>query len=150
MKSKINISNKIEIAGVVSCLPKRKIKNSVVFNFAAIADIQDSYNNPLKTLNVNIICCANILKACVHNKVKKFILASSIYANTSQGGFYRVNKENNTKTLEALDLNKNQYFKSKKIDLKIDKVNLLELINRNDIYGKYSWSVISKIVPTDR
>tara|TARA_B100000963_G_scaffold46529_1_gene34870 strand:+ start:2479 stop:3384 length:906 start_codon:yes stop_codon:yes gene_type:complete len=68
-------------------------KNSVVFNFAAIADIQDSYNNPLKTLNVNIIGCANILHACAQNKAKKFILASSIYANTSQGGFYRVSKQ---------------------------------------------------------
>tara|TARA_X000000950_G_scaffold256767_1_gene322457 strand:+ start:63 stop:635 length:573 start_codon:yes stop_codon:yes gene_type:complete len=28
----------------------------------------------------------------VENKIKKFILASSIYANTSQGGFYRVSK----------------------------------------------------------
>lgn len=70
------------------------VKNfSIVFNFAAIADIQDSYDDPLKTLNVNILGCANILKACVKNKVKKFVLASSIYANTSQGGFYRVSKQ---------------------------------------------------------
>ena len=27
------------------------------------------------------------------NKVKKYILASSIYANSSQGGFYRVSKQ---------------------------------------------------------
>ena len=63
-----------------------------------------------------------------------------------KGGFYRINKENNQKILEALDINKNQYFPSKKIDLKIDKVNLLKLINRNDKYGKYAWSVISKII----
>ena len=62
------------------------------------------------------------------------------------GGFYRINNENNKKTLEALDLDKNQYFPSKKIDLKIDKINLLELINRNDKYGTYAWSVVSKII----
>ena len=68
-------------------------KASIVYNFAAIADIQDSYDNPLRSLNINIIGCANILQACSDNKIKKFILASSIYANTSQGGFYRVSKQ---------------------------------------------------------
>ena len=36
---------------------------------------------------------ANILKSCVLGKVKKYILASSIYADSSQGGFYRVSKQ---------------------------------------------------------
>ena len=63
-----------------------------------------------------------------------------------KGGFYRMNKSGNKKILEALDLNNNEYFPSKKIDLKIEKMNLLELINRNDKYGKYAWSVISKII----
>ncbi|MBD1150693.1 enoyl-CoA hydratase/isomerase family protein [Pelagibacterales bacterium SAG-MED29] len=63
-----------------------------------------------------------------------------------KGGFYRINKSDGKKILEALDLNKNEYFPSKKIDLQIKKINLLELINRNDKYGKYAWSVISKII----
>ena len=36
---------------------------------------------------------ANILKSCVLGNVKKYILASSIYADSSQGGFYRVSKQ---------------------------------------------------------
>ena len=83
---KVDINNQKRVINLVK-------NSSIVFNFAAIADIQDSYDDPLKTLNVNIIGCANILKACVQNKVKKFVLASSIYANTSQGGFYRVSKQ---------------------------------------------------------
>ena len=63
-----------------------------------------------------------------------------------KGGFYRINKSDGKKILEALDLSKNKYFPSKKIDLQIKKINLLELINRNDKYGKYAWSVISKII----
>ncbi len=63
-----------------------------------------------------------------------------------KGGFYRINKSDGRKILETLDLNKNEYFPSKKIDLQIKKINLLELINRNDKYGKYAWSVISKII----
>lgn len=82
---KVNINNKIKVDKIIK-------KASIVYNFAAVADIQDCYDNPLKSLNINIIGCANILQSCVENKIEKFILASSIYANTSQGGFYRVSK----------------------------------------------------------
>ena len=36
---------------------------------------------------------AFILKSCIEAKVKRYILASSIYADSSQGGFYRVSKQ---------------------------------------------------------
>ena len=68
-------------------------KIDVVYNFAAVADIQEAYDDPIKTFKINIIGSAYILKSCVANKVKKYILASSIYANSSQGGFYRVSKQ---------------------------------------------------------
>ena len=55
-------------------------------------------------------------------------------------------KVNNQKILEALDISSNNYFPAKKIDLKINKINLLDLINRKDKYGKYAWTVISKII----
>ncbi len=63
-----------------------------------------------------------------------------------KGGFYRMNKSNNQKILEAINLETSEYSPSKKIDLKIDKVNLNNLINRKDKYGEYAWSVISKII----
>ena len=63
-----------------------------------------------------------------------------------KGGFYRIKKSDGKKVLEALNLKENEYYPSKKIDLQIKKINLLELINRKDKYGKYAWSVISKII----
>ncbi len=63
-----------------------------------------------------------------------------------KGGFYRMNKENNQKILEAINLETGEYFPTKKIDLGIDTVNLNLLINRKDKYGEYAWSVISKII----
>ena len=74
----------------------------------------------------------------------KTLIDSGYTGRKGKGGFYRINKQNNKKTLEALDINKNTYSPSKKIELNIEKVNLLKLINRNDKYGKYAWSVISK------
>ena len=39
-----------------------------------------------------------------------------------------------------------EYFPSKKINIKSEKVDLKTLINRDDKYGEYAWSVISKII----
>ena len=63
-----------------------------------------------------------------------------------KGGFYRMNKENNQKILEAIDLQTGEYAPSKKIDLGIETLNLNLLINRKDKYGEYAWSVISQII----
>jgi len=77
--------------------------------------------------------------------VKKLI-ETGYTGRKGKGGFYRVNKENNKKILEVIDLETGKYLKSKKIDLGIDTVNLNSLINRKDKYGEYAWTVISKII----
>ena len=76
----------------------------------------------------------------------KQLIETGYTGRKGKGGFYRINKSDGQKVLETLDLNQNKYFPAKKIDLQINKVNLLDLINRNDKYGKYAWSVISKII----
>jgi len=63
-----------------------------------------------------------------------------------KGGFYRMSKVDNTKILEAINLETGEYSPSQKIDIKSEKVDLLKLINRGDKYGDYAWSVISKII----
>ena len=63
-----------------------------------------------------------------------------------KGGFYRMNKANNQKVLEAINLETGKYFATKKIDLGIETVDLNALINRKDKYGEYAWAVISKII----
>ncbi len=52
-----------------------------------------------------------------------------------KGGFYRINKDNNQKILEAINLETEKYSPSKKIDLGIETVNLNSLINRDDIFN---------------
>ncbi len=77
--------------------------------------------------------------------VKKLI-KTGYTGRKGKGGFYRMNKVNDKKILEAINLESGDYSPSKKIDMGIDTVNLKELINRKDKYGEYSWSVISKII----
>ncbi len=52
----------------------------VVYHFAAVADLYQANKNPYETIKTNILGTLNILEACRINKIKKIILASSIYA----------------------------------------------------------------------
>jgi len=63
-----------------------------------------------------------------------------------KGGFYRMNKNNNQKILEAINLDTGEYSPTQKIDLKIEIMDINNLISRKDKYGEYAWSVISKII----
>ena len=77
--------------------------------------------------------------------VKKLI-ETGYTGRKGKGGFYRMNKAGATKVMEAINLETGDYAPSKKIDIKSDKVDLKGLINRQDKYGEYAWSVISKII----
>jgi len=76
----------------------------------------------------------------------KKLIDTGYTGRKGKGGFYRINKVNNKKILEALNLETEEYFPAKKIDIKSDKVDLKNLVNRKDRYGEYAWSVISKII----
>ena len=77
--------------------------------------------------------------------VKKLI-DTGYTGRKGKGGFYRMNKNDNQKVLEAINLETGEYTSSKKIDLGIETVDINNLINRKDKYGEYAWEVISKII----
>lgn len=65
----------------------------VVYNFAALADLNQALKQPIKTINVNILGNLNVLEACRIHKVKRFIYASTVYVHSREGGFYRCSKQ---------------------------------------------------------
>ena len=77
--------------------------------------------------------------------VKKLI-ETGYTGRKGKGGFYRMNKTGATKMMEAINLETGEYFPSQKINIGSDKVDLKSLISRDDKYGEYAWSVISKII----
>ena len=77
--------------------------------------------------------------------VKKLI-ETGYTGRKGKGGFYRINKSENKKVLEGINLETGEYSVSKKFNLGSEKMDILNLINRKDKYGEYSWSVISKII----
>jgi len=77
----------------------------------------------------------------------KNLIENGYTGRKGKGGFYRINKKDGKKVLEAINLTTKNYFPSKKIDLNIEeKIDLKGLVSRNDKYGKYAWSCISKII----
>jgi len=109
---------------------------------------------------IGIDLMADVLKSFIkelpkndefHNVAKNIeiinkLIKSGYTGRKGKGGFYRINKTEKGKTLEALNLASGKYSPIKKIDLKVDKVDLKKLINRDDKYGKFAWSVLSKII----
>ena len=73
---------------------ERTIKDvDVVFNCAALADIDRALKEPVNTVKVNILGTVKALELCCKYNIKRFIQASTIYVNSSEGGFYRSSKK---------------------------------------------------------
>ena len=67
--------------------------SDVVYNFAALADLNQALKQPVKTVSVNILGNINIIEACHKHKVERFVYASTVYVHSREGGFYRCSKQ---------------------------------------------------------
>ena len=77
------------------------IKGSdVVYNFAAIADLNNALDQPLETIKANVLGNIHILEACRKNKIKRFVYASTVYVYSREGGFYRCSKQASEQLVE--------------------------------------------------
>jgi UDP-glucose 4-epimerase len=65
----------------------------VVYNYAALADLNQALEQPLKTVKINILGNLNVMEACHTHGVKRFIYASTVYVHSREGGFYRCSKQ---------------------------------------------------------
>jgi len=77
----------------------------VVYNFAAVADLNDAINQPLQTIRVNVLGNTHLLEACREHDIKRFVYASTVYVNSREGGFYRISKQTSEQMVEEYQLN---------------------------------------------
>lgn len=69
-------------------------KQDFVFNFAALADLNEALRKPVETIKTNILLNTKLLLECKKfKKIKKVIFASTVYVNGIHGGFYRCSKQ---------------------------------------------------------
>ena len=75
------------------------IKNAdIVYNFVAIANLDDAIHKPIKAMNINVMGHLNILEACREVEgIERVIYASSAYALSDEGSFYGISKQTSEK-----------------------------------------------------
>ena len=141
IKMKLNIEEADAIFGKPMGIPK-----TGVFGLYDLIGL-DLMNDVLKSFLKELPSSDVFHDVAKELPLVKDLIESGYTGRKGKGGFYRINKKEGKKILETINLDNREYFPSKKIDLNIEeKVSLKELVSRNDKYGKYAWSVISKII----
>jgi UDP-glucose 4-epimerase len=64
-----------------------------VYHLAGMADLGEAAVNPKETLENNIIGSANVIEVCSRAKIKRLLIASTIYVYSDKGSFYRASKQ---------------------------------------------------------
>ncbi len=65
----------------------------VVYNFAAIADIDEAHDKPLATATINVLGNMHALEAARLAGAHRFVFASTVYVYSESGSFYRASKQ---------------------------------------------------------
>ena len=84
----------------LAAVAKVVAKVAVVYNFAGLADIDESINMPKETMEQNVIGNINVLEACRNEKIERYVYASSAYAFSNKGSFYGISKLASEKVVE--------------------------------------------------
>ena len=63
-----------------------------IYHFAAVADIAAANAEPSRAVEVNVMGTVNTLEAARQAGARRYVLASSIYVYSKQGGLYRTSK----------------------------------------------------------
>lgn len=68
-------------------------KNDYVFNLAGQTELEESQTNPYAVFKNNVLGIINILNACKKYKIKRLIVASTVYVYSNLGGYYSISKK---------------------------------------------------------
>ena len=139
-KMKLSIEEADAIFGRPMGIPKTGVFG--LYDLIGIDLMADVLKSFIKELPVS----DNFQEVAKEIPLVKKLIETGYTGRKGKGGFYRMNKVDNKKILEAINLETGEYHPSEKINIKSDKVDLKALINRDDKYGEYAWSVISKII----
>lgn len=88
-----DINDREQVANAIS-------QSDVVFNFAALANLDEAYQKPVESIQINVMGNLNILEALRGRNIKRFVYASSAYALSDKGSFYGISKHTSEKLVE--------------------------------------------------
>lgn len=119
---------------------KKMIENvDFVYNFIAIANLEEAINKPIDTMSINVIGNMNILEACREANVKRFVYASSAYALSSEGSFYGISKQMSEKIIEEYQ---------KRYGLSFTVIRYGSVYGERASHNNYIYNLIKKALKT--
>lgn len=128
---KVDISN---IESILNILDDAEI----VYNFAAMANLDDAIDNPIQAMKINVIGNLNILEACKNLKsISRFIYASSAYALSEEGSFYGISKQTSEKLTQ-------EYFK--RYGLKYTVIRYGSVYGERPSHNNYLYNLLKNAI----
>ena len=110
----------------------------IVYNFVAIANLDDAIHDPVNAMNINVIGNLNILEACKNNKnIERFVYASSAYALSNEGSFYGISKQSSEKLTE-------EYYK--RYGLKYTVIRYGSLYGERASHNNYIYNLLNDAI----
>lgn len=82
----------------------REEEFDVVYNLAGFASLEMAIENPMRTMQLNIMGNMNILELSRIYRVKHFLYASSAYAVSTKGSFYGISKLSSEKIIKEYNV----------------------------------------------
>ena len=113
-----------------------------VYNFVAIANLDEAIDKPIMTMQINVMGNMNILEACRKNgKIERFIYASSAYALSEDGSFYGISKRTSEKVIE-------EYYK--RYSLKYTIIRYGSVYGERGSHNNYIYNLIETALQTGK
>jgi len=111
---------------------------SIVYNFVAIANLDDAIHDPMNAMSINVMGNLNILEACKQNgNIERFVYASSAYALSSDGSFYGISKQSSEKLTE-------EYYK--RYGLKYTVIRYGSLYGERASHNNYIYNLLKDAI----
>ncbi len=110
----------------------------IVYNFVAIANLDDAIHDPINAMKINVMGNLNILEACRQVKcIERFVYASSAYALSTEGSFYGISKQSSEKLTE-------EYYK--RYGLKYTVIRYGSLYGERASHNNYIYNLLSDAI----
>lgn len=130
---RVNVMDMAEVLAVIEGA-------SIVYNFVAIANLDDAIHQPINTFAINVMGNLNILEACrLSEGIERFIYASSAYALSSDGSFYGISKHSSEKLTE-------EYYK--RYGLKYTVIRYGSLYGERASHNNYIYNLLKDALTT--
>ena len=112
----------------------------IVYNFSAVAELEEAIDNPIETFQVNVTGNLNILESCKQSgSIERYVYASSAYALSNEGSFYGISKQSSEKLTQ-------EYFK--KYGLKYTVIRYGSLYGERASNNNYIYNLLVDAIQT--